>query len=231
MRVLKPMEALSRSIETLRSIDSLIDLSRATAQLKILLAIGKSSLTINEIVNYSKLKRKTVLDALRKLESKDLVTKNSGRYTLTQHGMKIYEALLRLASANYDNNTPVPFNLPFKRTLFLEAYDELLSALYFLRTLEIIGTSNRPYSLKKLAKKLGVSQITLDNHLRRFTTPTLPLLKRVYSLELKHVYYKLTELGLRFYATVFPKKSKRRFDNISLVVVLLLCIIILLLIL
>lgn len=226
------MEVLAKNIEVLRNIDNLIDLGRATAQLKILLAIGKKKLTINEIVSYSKLKRKTVLDALRKLETKELIVRDKGYYMLTPSGVKVYVTLLRLASLNNASEQPTLPNLPFGKTLFLEAYDELLSALYLLRTLEIIGPTNKPYSLRKLAGKLGVSQTTLDNHLRRFTTSNLPILKRVYSdLESRHVCYKLTDLGLKFYSLTFSKRNRSIMEIINIVVIMVLSIIVLLLLL
>ncbi|OYT55328.1 MAG: hypothetical protein B6U76_06360 [Desulfurococcales archaeon ex4484_217_2] len=225
-------ETLSKSIEMLRNIDSLIDLGRATAQLKILLAIGRRKATIDEIVKNSKLKRKTVLDALRKLETKDLISRRGGHYVLTDNGMAVYETLLRLASVDYGNRVPIPSNISFKKTLFLEACDELLSALYLLRTLEIIGTSNKPYPLKKLASRIGVSQITLDNHLRRFTSPELPLLRRIYSdLESRHVCYKLTDLGLKFYRSVFPRRSRNFIESLSIILAIAVGVIVLLLLL
>jgi len=226
------IEALNKSIEMLRNIDSLIDLGRATAQLKILLAIGRRKATIDEIVKNSKLKRKTVLDALRKLEAKDLITKENGHYILTNNGVTVYETLLRLASVDHNTRVSIPSNISFKKTLFLEAYDELLSALYLLRTLEIIGVSNKPYPLKKLAAKIGVSQITLDNHLRRFTSPELPLLKRIYSdFESRHVCYKLTDLGLKFYRSVFPRRTRAIVENIGVILIVIACVIVLLLLL
>ncbi|RLG74437.1 MAG: hypothetical protein DRO23_06720 [Thermoprotei archaeon] len=226
------VETLSRSIEVLRNIDSLIDLGRATAQLKILLTIGRRRVTIDEIVKYSKLKRKTVLDALRKLETKDLVARKGSHYILTNSGISVYETLLRLASIDYNTEVSIPSNISFKKTLFLEAYDELLSALYLLRTLEIIGVSNKPYPLRKLAAKIGVSQITLDSHLRRFTSPELPILRRVYSdFESRHVCYKLTDLGLKFYRSVFPRRARNLMEGIGIILVIAVSIIILLLLL
>ncbi len=198
-------------LEVLRKIDSVVDFSRATAQLKILLAIDNSSLTVTDIVKATGLKRKTVLDALRKLEIKDLVKKVGDKYSLSPEGLRIYDAIKELVKTG---NVPSEIGgINGGKAAFYESYDKLLSTAYMLLALKIIGDSdNKPVTIRKLAAKLHVSPITLEEHLRRFTeTSGLKVFEKIY--DLKHprlVMYRLTKLGLKLYHTIYAKQISSR---------------------
>ncbi len=227
------MTVTLKKLELLRRIDSIVDFSRATAQLKILLAIDGSKLTVSEIVKATGLKRKTVLDALRKLEIKDLVKKSKDKYCLSIEGMQIYEALKELIKSG---TLPIgKVQVRGHKIAFYENYDKLLSTAYMLLAIRIIGDSNnKPIALKKLATKLRVSPLTLEEHLSRFTeTDELKVFEKVYDLKRpRTVMYRLTKLGLKLYHTIYARQiSNRReiliIEIIALAVLILLYLIIL----
>jgi len=222
--------SLAERIQLLRRIDSIIDFNRATAQLRILIALNNKEHTVDEIMMSTGLKRKTVLDAIRKLEIKGLVEKQGNRYRLTELGRNIYNALLNLAGGN-------PRNIPVKpslRTTYYETYDQLLNVVYMLRVVKILGNaSNKPLSLKELAKKTGVSQTTLSDHINRFVSGNLKIFERTYDIKRKKAYYKLTDLGLKLYTTIYGRRRKKYryllLASSALLVVFLLVVVMLLL--
>ena len=198
--------ALAEKIQLLRRIDSIIDFNRATAQLKILIALNSGEYTVDEVVRSTGLKRKTVLDAIRKLEIKGLVEKQGNQCRLTELGRNIYDALLDLAGGNLRN---IPAK-PSLRTTYYETYDQLLNVVYMLRVVQVLGdASNKPLSLKELAKKTGVSQATLSDHINRFVFSNPKIFERTYDIERKRVYYRLTDLGLKLYTTIYGRRRKK----------------------
>lgn len=221
--------SLAERLQLLRRIDSIIDFNRATVQLKILIALGNREHTIDEIMANTGLKRKTVLDAIRKLEIKGLVEKRGNRYRLTNLGKNIYNALHDLARGN-------PRNIPVKpslRTTYYETYDQLLNVVYMLRAVQILGNaSNKPLSLKELAKKIGVSQVTLSDHINKFVSGNLKIFERTYDMKRKRAYYKLTDLGLKLYTTIYGRRRKKYrymlLASSALLVIFLLVIVVLL---
>ena len=196
------MRGFSERLEVLRRIDSLIDFSRATAQLRILVALNTAVLSIDEIVERTSLRRKTVLDALRKLELKGLVERVDGRYRLSRRGRAVYDALRSILTGDVVGAPHVPSVKP----VLYDSYEELLSVVYMLRALKVIGRRRRPYPLSKLARKLGVSAEALDSHLKRFTTPRLPILRRIAAE--RGVVYTATELGQRLYRMLYAKTPR-----------------------
>jgi len=190
-------------LELLRRIDSMIDFSRATAQLRILMVLNNNSLTIDEIVEKTSLKRKTVLDTLRKLEIKGLVERTNGKYRLSEIGSNIYHALKDIISKS--DSKVKPADIPSIKPMFYDSYDELLSVVYMLRCLKVLGRKNKPMQLDKLASKLRVSPITLDSHLSRFTSRNLPVFKRIQGTN-RTIYYTLSELGLKLYRTLYGRR-------------------------
>ena len=222
------MTVTLEGLEVLRRIDSVVDFSRATAQLKILLAIDNSTLTVTDIVKATGLKRKTVLDALRKLEIKDLVRKIGNKYSLSPEGLRIYDALKELVKTG---NIPVgKIRISGEKVAFYESYDKLLSTAYMLLAMKIVGDSdNKPITIRKLAAKLHVSPLTLEEHLRRFTdTNGLRVFEKVY--DLKHprtVMYRLTRLGLKLYHTIYARHISNR-KKLLIIEVIALAILVLL---
>ncbi len=209
--------ALTEKIEVLRRIDSIIDFNRATAQLRILIALNSSELTIDELVKRTGLKRKTILDAVRKLEIKGLVEKDKDKYKLTELGKNIYNSLRSIAIGN---PAPLPTK-PVIRTVYYETYDQLLNVVYMLRAVKVLGKrKNKPMTLKDLAKKVGVSQVTLGDHIAKFMYGELKIFEKLYDIDNRKVYYRLTELGLKLYNALYPPKRKKYKRLVTLVTML-----------
>ncbi|MCD6301315.1 MAG: hypothetical protein J7L82_04515 [Staphylothermus sp.] len=209
--------SLAEKIQLLRRIDSIIDFNRATAQLRILIALNNEERTIDEIVMSTGLKRKTVLDAVRKLEIKGLVEKQGNRCKLTELGRNIYNALLNVAGED-------PKNIPAKpslRTTYYEIYDQLLNVVYMLRAVQILGDAgNKPLSLKELAKKINVSQATLNDHISKFVSGNVKIFEKIYDIERNRACLRLTELGLKIY-TIFYNREKRKYKYLRYLILVL----------
>lgn len=189
----------------LRNIDSIIDFSRATAQLRILIAIDKESLTVDEIVSRTGLRRKTVLDALRKLELKGVIKRKDSRYLLTDMGRSIYETLNNLILSD-ETATDLSSVRSLKPFLY-DLYTDVLSIAYMLEVIKIIGKRNKPRAcVDELALKIGVSVATLENHLRRFSEGRTALFRRIDDKTKGCIVYELTELGSTLYRRLYSRR-------------------------
>jgi len=205
-------------LELLRNIDSIIDFSRATAQLRILIALDKGSLTVDEIANRTGLRRKTVLDALRKLELKGVICRKNGKYVLTDMGKSIYEAL---SSLMYNEKSTLDLgNIKSFKPVLYDLYTDILSVSYMLETVKLLGRKRRHSAcIDEIASKMGISKSTLETHLRGFTEGRTKLLKKVDDKKEGCTIYELTELGLTLYKKIYSKRGlisrlKSRFKSI-----------------
>ena len=211
---------LAEKIQLLRRIDSLIDFNRATAQLKILITLNNDVYSVDEITKRTGLKRKTVLDAIRKLEIKGLVEKYNNKYRLSELGKNIYNALLNLAGTSYKD---IPTKPSFK-TIYYETYDQLLNVVYMLQVVREIGNrGNKPIYIRDLARRLNVSQVTLSDHIRRFTVGELKIFEKIYDVERRRTYYRLTDTGLKLYCLLYGRR-KRKTRSLTLILILLVLI-------
>jgi DNA-binding PadR family transcriptional regulator len=92
-------EITDRKIDMLRKLDSIIDFSRSSYQLDIIILLGKSSKPMDpgSIASSLGIPRKQILDALRKLKLKGLIdVTGSGSYTLTKTGVEFFNKLMDL---------------------------------------------------------------------------------------------------------------------------------------
>ena len=74
-------EGFLEKLRRIKELDSVIDLSKSSIQLEILLLLGmseSSALTASEIARGLGIRRKAVTDALRKLLRKGLIIKSGG---------------------------------------------------------------------------------------------------------------------------------------------------------
>ena len=196
-------------LEILRNIDSVIDFSRATAQLRILIALDNAALTIDEIVKETRLRRKTVLDAIRKLEIKGLVKREGGKFMLSKNGKAIYDALRSIVAGDEAPRSELDVirGLSVKPSIY-DTYTDLLSVIYMLKALKVLGSvSNHRLPLDKLASKVGVTPITLDNHLQRFVTRKMKLFNRLEVGPGGKIVYELNDAGLKLYQRLYPSKG------------------------
>ena len=212
--------ALMERIEVLRRIDSLIDFNRATAQLKILVALDNNELSIDELMEKTGLKRKTILDAVRKLEIKGIVERRGHKLTLSKLGLSVYKTLRDLALGKAElSKASVPYRVSSIKISFYETYDQLLHVVYMLKVVKILGDhKNKPMHIKKLASKIGVSPVTLSDHLAMFTDGNLKLLNKVYDISTKKTYYILTDLGLKLYNSIYGRTRYARRDMLVTII-------------
>lgn len=92
-------DALSEGLDRLRSLDRLVDISKSTIQIDILLALNKKEMSISEIANNIGQRRKATTDALRKLRNKGLIdiSREDGKgttYMLSESGVRCNHLLL-----------------------------------------------------------------------------------------------------------------------------------------
>ena len=219
--------ALMERIEVLRRIDSLIDFNRATAQLKILVTLDNKELSIDELVKETGLKRKTILDAVRKLELKGVVARKGHKLALSELGSSVYKTLRDIALGKNiytEDVRSVPYRVTSIKTSFYETYDQLLHVIYMLKVIKILGDSgNKPIYIKNLANKVGVSPTTLMDHLIVFTNGDIKLFNKIYDITTKRTYFALTELGLKLYNSIY--RRKRGISRKSLLITILAAVI------
>jgi len=105
---------LSEGMDKLRSIDRLIDISKSTIQIDILLTLSRGEMTSAEIAKEICQRRKAITDAMRKLRVKGLVDEvteegagKSARYALTAAGHGCLNTLLNLTHPNSDQKVSV----------------------------------------------------------------------------------------------------------------------------
>jgi len=98
---------LNERINQLRSIDKLVDISKSTIQIDIMLTLNKGDKTSAEIAKEIGQRRKAVTDAMRKLRVKGLVNEveedenlKSSRYRLTHSGSNCLSTLLEFTGSD-----------------------------------------------------------------------------------------------------------------------------------
>jgi DNA-binding HxlR family transcriptional regulator len=101
---------LNERINQLRSIEKLVDISKSTIQIDIMLTLNKGNKTSAEIAKEIGQRRKAVTDAMRKLRLKGLVNGveedqnlKSSRYKLTLSGFSCLNTLLELTGSAKDH--------------------------------------------------------------------------------------------------------------------------------
>ncbi len=93
-------EDIAEVLEIIRKIDEKIDIARGQIQLGILLEAGeKGEVDLVEIARALGQEKKTIIDAAQKLRKKGLlVSRERGRYVLTEKGVELYRLIKSLAS-------------------------------------------------------------------------------------------------------------------------------------
>ena len=205
------LEISLKMLKNIRELDSIIDFSRATLQLHVVLALShyKYGLTADEIAFKTGFRRKTVLDTLRKLEIKGLVVKRNDLFFLSDIGVKYLEQLKNLLKIRETGKKGDEKDLR-----------EIAYKLVFYGTLKniimLLGKSNG-LTLEKMSHILGVSSKKVKNyitHLNNMSKNKLVKATRKRSIfGVKRVYV-LTAYGKRLYNNIISietrKTSKRR---------------------
>lgn len=209
-------------LRKLKELDKIIDFSKTSVQLEIILLLGtSSSLNVNEMVKNLGYRRKAITDALRKLLRKGLIiTENSKDgdevFLLSDSGRSYLNQLLLTLSHQYPSNDLIRSKVRIKgNTEKLKYVINMLPTAYYIHEslLCLINTNNYEASLKTLAKIVNLSPQRLKSYLDLYTdcaNRELKLFKRIYRLSMSsrllkllgvkknkvEVNYKLTKRGL-----------------------------------
>ncbi|MCD6323566.1 MAG: hypothetical protein J7L55_00420 [Desulfurococcales archaeon] len=192
---------LSR-VEVLRELDSILDFSRSTVQLELILYMGlrPSGIKPREAAKELRINTKSVYDALSKLVSKGLVERASpGSYVLTEAGKEFVRKLEDLFTPSGEDELVTS---PGKVSIGTAAVSKnVLFYNYVYESMLAIGASpSKELSIKDLSRMLGVSESTLLDYLEVVSAgkgKTGLLKKVVKSLGegRKEIYFRLTDYG------------------------------------
>lgn len=206
-----------RKLQNLREMDDIIDFSRATIQLDILIFLSTcNQATIDEMMRNLGYRRKAITDALRKMVNKGLVLKRvyHGKevIVLDDMGRKYINTLTEIL--NGDSVRDLGDYLNFDK--YSSLYNNLLAAYYVFEVLLYLGLSKGyEASLTTLSKVTGLSSGRLKSYLDIYIDnpdPRLRLFKRVYKpvviakafkmfidrrMNRKKLHYKLTKQGVK----------------------------------
>ena len=214
-------------VALLKELDSIVDFSRSSIQLEILLlmALNDKPYSVSEIVNALAERRKAVLDALRKLELKNLIARercdnDETCYTLSDKGKQFSEGLRKLI--NLDNRVYEPalkadmrrlsvnIRLALQRRLVEVSYAyKALIALYY--------APNNMLSVEHLSRRLNLSSDRVKSYLDLFSVPPYRLFRRVLKPN-GSVYYLLDDEGMRI-ASKIPEISKVKSSRLLMFII------------
>ncbi|MEM4035498.1 MAG: winged helix-turn-helix transcriptional regulator [Fervidicoccaceae archaeon] len=166
----------------LKHLDSVIDFSRATSQLELIVYLYsvRKPISIDELASALGYSKKAVLDSLRKLEKKGLLLKEKQsdelKVSLSERGAEFVTRMIKLlkpTSIPGEATLPVPVRLNLAR--------EIVASVNLYRLIVYVGLvkEDKPVSVKKVAKILGVPKEDLRVLLDSFTQAPMRLFKLV----------------------------------------------------
>ncbi|MEM0438870.1 MAG: hypothetical protein QXX84_01020 [Sulfolobales archaeon] len=160
---------IKRKISLFRELDSMIDFSKSSYQLDIVIFIGNvgKPVSVDAIVSALGVDRKQVLDALRKLKIKGIVTANNNFYMLTNTGKRFYDLLVKNI-ANHDNGNDSGSD----SESIIRIIRRFRGIGVSMDIIKLLGIWGRPLRLDKIAKRFGVSVPELLELLSPFTRST-----------------------------------------------------------
>ncbi len=129
----------------------MIDFSKSSYQLDIAVFIGNigKPVSVDALVSALGVDRKQILDALRKLKIKGIVsTDNAGFYMLTDSGKKFYDSLVRNL-IGIDNKVDSESIVKIIR--------RFRGVSVSLDTIKLLGIWGKPLRLDKMARRFGIS--------------------------------------------------------------------------
>ncbi|MDT7888897.1 MAG: hypothetical protein RQ885_07975 [Desulfurococcales archaeon] len=139
-----------KRIELFRELDSIIDFSKSSYQLDIVVFMGNigKPVSIDAIVSALGVERKHILDAVRKLRLKGMVDSKGSFYILTDVGKRFYDILVRdlVASDPNTNNHDI--------AKLVRRFRGIALAIDVIR---LIGMWGRPLKLYKVARSFGTN--------------------------------------------------------------------------
>ena len=199
---------LNERINQLRSIDKLVDISKSTIQIDIMLNLSKGEMTSAEIAKEIGQRRKAITDAMRKLRVKGLVDEvidevsgKSSKYKLTPSGKACLESLLEFTGSSsghaslgverkvegFANNSipkesSVSINPPmFSKTLSGSSNDlnSFPMAAVLSELILILGTAKGNVMTRKdIAKAVGLSEQRTESYLEVYLNGNARLFRK-----------------------------------------------------
>jgi DNA-binding MarR family transcriptional regulator len=210
--IVKLSPPVLRRLRLLQELDDKIDFARSTIQLRIVMAFisGKDSYTPSELVNVIDERRKAIIDALRKLESKGIVEREKDSYSfrLSEKGREYTKRLLALLGITKEQlTTRFSENGPLPRQIVLASMNE---ALYIHRAIVALANQRTgKLSLKELASVMGLSRDRAKSYLDLYSRPPYRVFRRI-THPTRGTYYKLEKYGYTiYYRTIEYSKAKR----------------------
>jgi len=204
-----PAGPLEEGLELLRRVDSYVDLSRGWLQLRLLVELGRrgGEAAVSELAAALGVERKAVLDSLRKMRQKGLVTRGKRGPALTERGADLYRSLLRAIGAGHEAQPPrrQPQAATREPGTPRDAY-RLLALLtrhhYLYEALLALAAAPRGMlPLEALASLTGLSPRQMDEYLQVYARSEPRILARTVKetrlgpLRRQRIYYRLTREG------------------------------------
>jgi len=139
---------IKRRIDLFRELDSMIDFSKSSYQLDIVVFMGSAGgpVSIDAIVSALGVDRKQILDAIRKLRLKNIVAVDKGFCVLTDIGMRFYKALVGELAGDKGNGDGDVVRIMRRIRRIAVAID----------VIKLLGIWGRPLMLYRVARSLGL---------------------------------------------------------------------------
>lgn len=132
-----------------KELDSMIDFSKSSYQLDIVIFIGNigKPVGVDAIVSALGVDRKQVLDALRKLRIKGIVSANNNFYMLTDSGKRFYDLLGKslIGHNGVDPNESI-----------VRIIRRFRGVSVSIETIKLLGIWGKPLRLERIAKRFGI---------------------------------------------------------------------------
>ncbi|AFL66365.1 hypothetical protein Desfe_0460 [Desulfurococcus amylolyticus DSM 16532] len=174
-------DTYSRKIMLLKTLDSMIDFSKASNQLSIVLYLynTKTPVSVSELARVIGDTRKSILDSLRKLEKKELISKTmvNGELhiSLSQKGEEYVKKLMELFHPIKASNDQQLLQVPVR----LNLAKEVMTSLNLYKIIVKIGFSRKGWLLVDELKNLVGDEKILTIILDSFTMPPTRVLRRI----------------------------------------------------
>jgi DNA-binding PadR family transcriptional regulator len=203
MSVIATVKRRLAKVEILRKLDSVLDFSRSTVQLELLvyMSLKGSEVKPREAARELRINTKSVYDALSKLASKGLVRRASqGTYELTPRGKEFISKLEEIfgLKEGYEDDASVETEVSLGTAALSK---NVIFYNYVYESMLAIGTSPaKELSLRDLSRILGVSESTLLDYLEivssgRGRTGLLKKVVRSSGDGRKDIFFRLTDYG------------------------------------
>lgn len=218
MTVADARAELVTKLQKLKSVDDLVDFSRSSLQLEVILFLGcRRKARLEEMASELGFRRKALGDTLRKLAAKKLIAKGEKDYfQLTETGERYLSELMDIIGVpSYPSKSFSSIDRAQERLRFI--VEELSTSSYLYDAIISLGSAkNYELPLGKLSRIVGLGSLRLQSYLdlfvdaqdknlrlfRKYHKPTL-LSKALNRLGIKakrsKICYRLTDKGLTVY--------------------------------